>query len=403
MINVKPPEHIKYVLERLEENGYAAYLVGGCVRDAIIGRPVHDWDVTSSATPGDIGGIFEKTVFTGEKYGTVTVILPECSVEVTTFRTESDYSDGRRPENVMFTQHIEEDLSRRDFTMNAIAVSLSGSMTDPFGGIKDINDRVVRCVGEPGARFAEDALRMFRAFRFSAELGFDIRQGELNSIYANARKARLISAERIRVELEKTMLSRKPGLVAEMIKAGLLEKYMQTPGNHPNIPESFTALPAEAQLRWCAFSAILIKEGLIEAAGSFLRKMRLDAKTIKATSTALSINSFPDGSTGIKKLLAKHGKDAVRCTAAVQDMMHGGSTLKRTDETIKSGECFTLKDLAISGSDLISAGLPPGSELGKTLTAMLDHVIDHPEDNNRKTLLMLVGTTIQGVSEKMVF
>ena len=179
MTITESPEHIAFILKKLASEGFEAFLVGGCVRDAVMGRPVHDWDLATSATPVDVARLFEKSILTGEKFGTVTVVVQECPVEVTTFRTEGEYLDGRRPESVEFVSSLEEDLSRRDFTINAMAESVEGELIDPFGGIKDIELGVIRCVGGPNTRFSEDALRMFRALRFSAEFGFEIESDTL--------------------------------------------------------------------------------------------------------------------------------------------------------------------------------------------------------------------------------
>ena len=422
MVKVNPPEYIIQVLGRLAAGGYSAYLVGGCVRDSIMGRPVHDWDITSSAKPEEAEDLFEKTVQTGKKYGTVTVIMPESTVEVTTFRTESGCHDGRRPSNVGFVSSPDEDLARRDFTMNAIAVSASGEVLDPFGGTGDIEKRVIRCVGRPDERFAEDALRMFRAFRFSAELGFEIEPGTLAAISANAGKARRISAERVRVELERTLLSQKPEIAGEMIKTGLLARYLtSTANNRAGFDDSadfggradfgrlaaIAALPAEAALRWCAFCAILLDNGSITSAGSFLRAMRLDSKTTKACAGAMSalptlsptprqpvdvIKSSPNSPDriAIKKLLAEYGMPAVRCAAATFDTLHGKTTLQSVNEVLESGECFSTDALAIDGNDLIELGHAPGREIGETLATLLDHVIQHPEANTFDDLIKIV-------------
>ena len=399
MIIFKPPEYIAYILRRLTENGHDAFLVGGCVRDSIMGRIAHDWDAASSAAPAEVSRIFQKTALTGEKYGTVTVILPEGTVEVTTFRAESGYKDGRRPGNVEFVKNLLDDLGRRDFTMNAMAISSAGELTDPFGGFEDIKNRLIRCVGDPDTRFSEDALRMFRAFRFSAELGFTIESGTLASIKKNAERAAFISAERIRAELERALLSKRPEAAGDMIETGLLARYTEISDKNPGNLERLAALPAEAALRWCAFCAILIDKGFISAPGDFLRAIRLDANTIKTCKSALSIDSFPesaDDNTGLKRLLAKHGTAPVRCAAAARDTLRGGSALAVTDGIIHSGECFSLSALAVSGSDLITLGLPPGREIGHILAGLLDRVIMRPEDNDRGILMKM----IEGPAEK---
>ena len=414
MKTVDQPEHIQSILRRLASAGREAYLVGGCVRDSVMGRAVHDWDVATSAVPDEIIALFEKTVPTGMKYGTVTVVIPGGAVEVTAFRTESGYTDGRHPGTVTFASSLEEDLSRRDFTMNAIAVSRANEMIDPYGGLEDIEKKVVRCVGEPDTRFAEDALRMFRAFRFSAELDFAIAPETLTSIVRNADKAAMISAERVRTEVEKTLLSHRPEVAGEIVSAGLLDSYLTKGRERPASLQrlaAIKALPAEPAPRWCAFCAILADKGLIEDAGTFLRGLRLDANTVRTCKAALTIigmqNSFnmstaaataaatdaAPSRVAIKRLLAKHGADAVRCAAAARDALRGGSALTDADEIINSGECFSLDALAITGSDLLSLGRPRGREIGETLALLLDYVIQRPDRNNRATLLKYIEET----------
>ena len=405
MINMSPPEHIAYILSRLTEKGHAAVLVGGCVRDAIMGRLVHDWDVATSAAPADVARLFPKTVLTGERFGTVTVLTAGYTVEVTTFRVEGEYNDSRRPSSVEFVVNLDEDLSRRDFTMNAMAMMASGDIIDPYGGAQDIENRVIRCVGDPDIRFSEDALRMFRAFRFRAVLGFTIESGTLGAICANADKARLISAERVKAELEKTLMSQEPEIAGEMIISGLLDRYINIPGKKPYGLEKIKEFPLEPAMRWCAFCAVLLEERFISSAAEFLRGLRLDGKTAGTCVRALSISSFPDERPDIKRLLSKYGEDAVRCTAAICDAgivkrltyldetgrttCPAASFLAKTDAIIESGECYSLKKLAVTGSDLIGLGYAPGRELGEILKKLLDHVISRPEDNTRETLLLI--------------
>jgi len=387
-----PPDYIASILKRLESKGFAGYLVGGCVRDAVMDRPIHDWDLATSATPADVAILFPKTVLTGEKFGTVTVVLPECSVEVTTFRAEKDYKDGRRPINVEFISGIEKDLSRRDFTMNAMAESIDGELIDPFGGADDIQNKIIRCVGGPNTRFSEDALRMFRALRFSAVLGFSIENETLQAIYANAGSANKISAERIHTELEKTLMSERPQTAGEMIKLGLLEKYVQISGKCPGGLEKINLLPEESTLRWCVFCALLIEEGFIKSASKFLHEMHLDKKTIKTCSKALEVFDVSSGKPAIKKLLSKNDADIVRCVAAISDVFGIGDTftLEYTDKIISGNECYTLESLAVNGKDLLEKGYKPGPEIGRRLNELLDHVINNPEDNTREKLFELL-------------
>ena len=387
------PEYIAFILNRLISEGHECYLVGGSVRDTVMNRPVHDWDLATSAKPVEVASLFPKTVLTGEKFGTVTVVLPECTVEITTFRTEGEYSDGRHPEEVEFISNLNEDLSRRDFTINAMAKSPNGEVIDLFDGITDIKNRVIRCVGGPNTRFSEDALRMYRALRFSAELGFTIETETLKAIYANTGLAARVSSERIRVELEKTLMSQKPEVAGEMIKIGLLGRFIAVSGKSPEGIERIANLPAEAMLRWCAFCGILIKWKYIKSATDLLHNLHIDGKTIKTCSRALAITEFPVERIKIKQLLSKNDAAVVRCAAAVSDTLNDESfLLKETDGILKSGECVTHGELAVSGRDLLELGHSSGKDLGETLNKLLEHVIENPKDNKREKLLDIVET-----------
>jgi len=399
-----PPEHIRFLAKRLASEGHEVFLVGGCVRDSVMGRPVNDWDVATSAAPVDVARLFPKTVMTGERFGTVIVILRESSVEVTTFRTEGEYQDGRHPENIEFASNISEDLSRRDFTINAMAETIEGELFDPFGGIEDIKGGIIRCVGGPNTRFSEDALRMFRAMRFAAQFGFEIEPDTLRAIYSCAPAAAHISAERISKEIEKTLLTPRPEIAGEMIKIGLLDRYMSVYGKNPGGLEKIAKLPYEPTLRWCAFCAMLLDKHYKSTAAEFLHDMRLDKKTIRTCIHALDIDDFPRDRTLVKRMLSKNDPDVIRCAAAISDILGedpapdntgGGvpekvSALEITDSIITSGECITLGELAITGRDLLAGGHPPGRKLGETLNKLLDNVIENPENNERETLLSIV-------------
>ena len=386
-----PPKYIASIINHLASEGHECYFVGGSVRDAVMNRPVHDWDLATSAAPVDVARLFPKTVLTGEKFGTVTVVLPECSVEVTTFRTDGDYIDGRRPEEVKFVTNLEEDLSRRDFTMNAMAATVDGELIDPFGGLEDINAGSIKCVGGPNTRFSEDALRMFRALRFSAELGFKIETETMQAIYANTGLAGRISSERICAELEKTLMSEKPQIAGEMIKIGLLEKYMTHSGKAPDGLEKIALLPAETVIRWYAFCKMLQENEYIRAASDLLHSLHLDGKTIKTCLRALEIEDFPDDDISIKRLLSKNDELTVRCAAAVSDIYRQRDSLKLVETIISSGDCVTLENLAVHGRDLLELGHNPGKELGQTLQTLLDHVIEHPGENTREALIKLLN------------
>ncbi|WP_410768392.1 CCA tRNA nucleotidyltransferase [Fontibacillus sp. BL9] len=232
------------VLRHLLENGYQAYFVGGCVRDELMGRPVHDMDIATSAKPEEVIGLFERTVPTGIQHGTITVLLEDHAFEVTTFRKEAEYEDHRRPTSVEFVEGIVEDLRRRDFTMNAIAGDVGGELIDPFGGQADIKAKVIRCVGSAPDRFDEDALRMMRGIRFASVFAFRPVKSLWSALRSGRSKISFIAIERIRVELEKMVLGPDPvrGL-ALLQRSGLLE-YVKAP-----VPEAaLTSLPSGEQL-----------------------------------------------------------------------------------------------------------------------------------------------------------
>jgi len=410
MNTLKLPSHVLEVMNKLSSGGHDAFLVGGSVRDSIIGADVKDWDVATSATPVEVANLFSKTVLTGEKFGTVTAVLPEGSIEITTFRTDGTYTNGRHPESVTFASDISEDLSRRDFTINAMAMSASGELIDPFGGTKDIKSGIIRCVGGPNTRFAEDALRMFRAFRFSAVLGFEIEPETLQAIYANIHLANQISIERTRVELEKIIMSQRPEILGEMIKIGLLERHTDILGRSPQGLDKISILPEESLLRWTAFCAILLETKTIRSATEWLYTLRFSSKTTKTCLNAVRIRSYEEtyalssvrsnkalfyNKIEIKKLLAENERAAVRCAAAISDVLNlagDGRALANTDEVISSGECATLGELAISGKDLLEAGHPPGLKLGETLKKLLMFVIENPQTNQREVLVNLINS-----------
>ena len=215
------PEDVKVIITMIEHSGHEAYVVGGCVRDILMGREPDDWDITTSATPEEIKRIFVKTVDTGIKHGTVTVIVRGNGYEVTTYRIDGDYADGRHPQNVRFTRSLREDLKRRDFTINAIAYNEKNGIKDEFGGIADLERHLIKAVGDPFERFTEDALRMLRAIRFSAQLGFNIDGNTYNAICAMSDLIKNVSIERVQAELTKTLLSPHPELVTEFQETGL--------------------------------------------------------------------------------------------------------------------------------------------------------------------------------------
>lgn len=220
-MNIQVPEKVNRIIETLLANGHEAYAVGGCVRDSLLGREADDWDITTSASPYEVKALFRRTIDTGIQHGTVTVMLDKEGFEVTTYRIDGEYEDGRHPKEVLFTKNLEEDLKRRDFTINAMAYNEQTGMVDIFGGVKDLENKIIRCVGVAGDRFDEDALRIMRAFRFSAQLGFSIEEETRIAAAERAENLKKISAERIRVELTKLLLSKNPDRLLFMQQNGV--------------------------------------------------------------------------------------------------------------------------------------------------------------------------------------
>ena len=220
-MNIQVPEKVNRSINTLLTHGYEAYAVGGCVRDSLLGREADDWDITTSASPYEVKELFRRTIDTGIQHGTVTVMLDKEGFEVTTYRIDGEYEDGRHPKEVLFTKNLEEDLKRRDFTINAMAYNEQAGLVDIFGGVKDLKDKIIRCVGVAGDRFDEDALRIMRAFRFSAQLGFAIEENTRTAAAERAENLKKISAERIRTELTKLLLSKNPDRLLWMQQNGV--------------------------------------------------------------------------------------------------------------------------------------------------------------------------------------
>ena len=349
--------------------GFPAYYVGGCVRDRLLGRPVHDWDVTTAALPEEVMALFENCVPTGIRHGTVTVFLDGAQAEVTTFRTEGVYLDGRHPSEVRFVRTLAEDLSRRDFTINAMAMDADGNVTDLFGGRDDLARRCIRCVGDPEKRFREDALRMLRAYRFSAQLGFALDAATAGAVERCAPLAAALSMERIRNEMEKTLLSPRPPVLRTMADAGLLKA-----AGIDALPELdwLAGLPAEPSVRWAGLK-VLFPE--LEPS-----QLRLPSRLCSLIGRAVSAYCPQPDRLALKRAVAENGTEAAEIAAALAGE---GALLS---EILASGECVTLGQLAVSGSDL---SWLRGREVGQMLHALLAHVLRHPEENTREALLKL--------------
>ncbi|BAU28861.1 tRNA nucleotidyltransferase (CCA-adding enzyme) [Aneurinibacillus soli] len=385
----------KQVLTTLEGAGYTAYFVGGYVRDTILGRTVHDLDVATSAHPEDVIRLFARTVPTGMQHGTVTVLIHGVPIEVTTYRTESSYADHRRPDRVAFVDRIEEDLARRDFTVNAMALGLRGEVIDPFGGQEDLKRGLIRAVGRPQERFAEDALRMLRCIRFASQLRFDIDEQTFNAVRAQADTLGHVAVERISAEWNKALAA--PGAV-DAVQA------VRTTGLFAHMP-GVAGLLADQPDEW-NLQAITRLSGLAERwaylfllgektdrVSSVLRALRCEKKLIQACGSTVRIVQAlrvrPD-TREINRLLVENGLAAVERAAMVQDVLAGQSgtaeALRRRHEQLP---VQALTELAVSGADLQQELARRGGPwIRETLMALAEEVNAGQRPNERAVLLI---------------
>ena len=448
-MNIKLPEDVNRIITRLNEAGYEAYAVGGCVRDSLLGKEPNDWDITTSALPIEVKGLFSHTFDTGIKHGTVTVLLKHVGYEVTTYRIDGEYEDGRHPKEVAFTRNLKEDLLRRDFTINAMAYNDTDGLVDLFGGQQDLRDGIIRCVGNAKDRFGEDALRMLRAVRFSAQLGFEIEEETLRAMKELAPNLEMVSAERIQVELVKTITSDHPDRIRVAYECGLTKVFMpefdtamETKQNNPNhiytvgehTIKCLENIAPEKDLRLTMLFHDIGKppckttdaEGIDhfrnhpkvseELARDILHRLKFDNHTINKVTRLCACHDvrIEPGKKYMRRALNKLGGDLFPDFFAVQRAdVTAQSDWKRENklaqiaaneadykEIIASRECFSLKDLAVNGKDLIDAGVKPGKEVGEILDEMLKLVLEDPENNEKSRLFELCLPKTQENGEK---
>ncbi len=378
----KLPGYVLTIIARLKESGFEAYAVGGCVRDIVLGIAPADYDIATSAKPTEVAELFERTVRTGEMHGTITVLIGDRQAEVTTFRTESGYSDHRRPDSVVFVSELREDLSRRDFTINSLAMDADGAVIDCFGGVSDIKNGIIRCVGEPEKRFTEDALRMLRALRFSAVLGFEIDCETLAAIKKCSHLSARLSAERVQTEFFKILLSPRPETMENVIGLGLLNSFLSP---KPIDLYPLSRIPADEKARLALFSYLLKQNGLIISVDGFLKDLRFSRVLVSACKAVASIleSEYPETAADMKRLIVRYGYDAAACAASVSP---DDGFRRLFDSVMSSGECFCLGQLAVNGDDLRALGYS-GKSVGTMLSSLLEHVIDAPSENDRNILL----------------
>lgn len=396
------PYEAEWIIDNIRSHGYEAFIVGGCVRDAVLGRIPGDWDITTSAKPEQVKEIFGKTVDTGLKHGTVTIIKHGSGYEVTTYRIDGEYLDGRHPETVEFTPDLREDLKRRDFTINAMAYSHETGIVDEFEGMEDLKRRVIRCVGCAKDRFTEDALRILRAVRFAAQLDFVIEDETYKAIAEIAPNLVHVSKERIQVELTKLLLSDHPEKIwmvdatgiAEYVTPGfteVFERELESRNFMDPLKECWAgiaALPADKSHRWAGF----LRHMTAEQAVKILRGLKLDNDTIgnvKNMITAFQVPLAVD-KVEIRRLLSRVTE--YQFLGAMQlKKLDGDETvpgiLRLFEEIKESGDCVSLKQLAVNGGDLLAKGLVKGKQIGDGLMYLLNLVLEKPELNKKDILL----------------
>ncbi len=437
-IRITVPPKGKYIIETIQRAGFQAYAVGGCVRDSVLGRQPQDWDITTSASPMQVKALFPRTIDTGLAHGTVTVMLQGEGFEVTTYRIDGTYEDSRHPSQVTFTSDLREDLRRRDLTINAMAYNDAEGLVDLFGGMADLEDGVVRCVGDPEERFGEDALRILRAIRFSAQLGYAIEEGTAAAIRKLAPTLSKISVERIQAELTKLLISPHPEHLRMAYDMGVtkvvlpeFDKAMETPQNHPHhcysvgehTLHSLSFVEPDRVLRLVMLlhdigkPAVLTEdeEGRSHFRGhaamgaamaeDILRRLKFDNDTIRMVRRLVQYHDYGNG-VEIDIRLARRamhrlGEECFPAIFAIKradicaqseylrreklDMLERWQSLYR--EILEKNQCVSLKTLAVKGCDLLAAGWKPGKALGETLQHLLELVLEEPERNTREYLL----------------
>lgn len=397
LVIIELPKDVRYIIDILTQNGYEAYAVGGCVRDSILGRVPGDWDITTSALPQQVKALFRRTIDTGIQHGTVTIMLGKNGYEVTTYRIDGKYEDSRHPESVEFTPNLEEDLKRRDFTINAMAYNDENGIVDIFGGIDDIRNRIIRCVGNAHDRFTEDALRILRAVRFSAQLGFEIEKATKDAARELAPTLVKISRERIHTELNKLLLSDNPDYFSVVYELGVMKVIISelegvNSGDIDRLKVLIKRTKPCLPERYAALLSVIGKD----KTRAVLKGLKLDNATI---SMAVKLVEYLGITPALTEPQMRHyinevGKeDAIRVIdfnlSFADDSMHEEYTdmRKLCAHVLERGDCTSLKELDVTGKDLVDAGFEAGKQLGELLNSLLTEVLDNPSLNDRNYLL----------------
>ena len=439
------PAGAGYILQMLTAAGHEGYLVGGCVRDLLRGVEPHDWDICTSALPEETEKCFagRRILGTGLKYGTVTVLVEGEPYEITTYRREGPYSDRRRPDYVRFVPDLAEDLARRDFTMNAIAMDLDGNLRDPFGGAEDIRAGLIRCVGEPDPRFQEDGLRVMRALRFAAVFGYEIEAHTARAIHENRAMLDRVAAERINAELRKLLAGKDAGNVLRQYPDVFCQFWPQLGplvtleqhnpwhcrGGWEHTIHSVEAAPADVALRLAMLLHDIGKpackstdeQGVdhfyghpavsARLADEMLQALKFDSKTRERVVLLVKRHDVPLPPTGpaIRRWLSRLGPEAFFQLLEVKRADNMGQNLEKVrgrlaelgeiraqaERILAEKQCLTLKDLAVNGRDVIAAGIEPGPEVGQVLEGLLKRILDGEIQNQRNALLKGINSIKQ--------
>ena len=441
-IKIEMPKAVGEIIEVLEAAGFEAFAVGGCVRDAVLGREPADWDITTSAMPEQVKALFSRTIDTGIQHGTVTVMKDHVGYEVTTYRIDGEYEDARHPKEVSFTSNLVEDLKRRDFTINAMAYNDRAGIVDEFDGIGDLERGVIRCVGNAMDRFSEDALRMLRAVRFSAQLGFAIDEDTRAAITKLAPNLEKISAERIQVELVKLLTSAHPDFLRTAYETGMTAVVLPEFDDIMNCEAKdglFEGSVGEHTLKSLLYveddkvlrltmlfhdfgkylTCSRTEEGVTRFLGhgdissdlarSILRRLKFDNDTTEKVKRLTAVHDLfvKNAPNRVRRCMAKVGKDlfpyflkvrkanilAWKEEAQEKALAELEELQQIYEGILERGECVCIKELSVDGRDLMACGVQQGRQIGEILADLLEIVLEDPEKNSKETLLAYVQET----------
>lgn len=382
------PNAVLHAIQRLNAAGFEAYTVGGCVRDSLMGKSPEDWDITTSATPSEMQAVFGeyRCIETGLKHGTLTVIIENIPLEITTYRVDGDYSDGRHPDSVMFTRTLAEDLQRRDFTVNAMAYHPSVGLIDLYGGQLDIQNRTIRCVGESGRRFSEDALRILRALRFASTLGFSLDTETANALRQLSPTLSCVATERIATELQKLLCGQDAHRVVSQYRDVLNEILPEIA--HSSEIHLLSHAPATPHARFAAL--FLLSNCSVDTAEKALHRLRMDNHTIDRVRRLLLCCDWPMATDlNLLQLLNCLDRELIFDYLAIRNA--DGAIIQQVKHLLGTNACYKVSMLAINGNDVIAAGVSMGPDVGSALHTLLDAVMQGVCPNQKEALLQYIS------------